>query len=212
MPQDQAQRQNDFNHDIVCLFSACELSWYLLDRPEFRHFTAKWIPNVKLPDCCTASGPLLKAEVKRITKSTKNRVSSKLANYQCDGWKNVAKVNVISLMIVVENEAIPVRTHDQTGRPKTGDELFRLVKDDFTYAKETFGIEVVLTVSDDGPDGKKMRRLVDEDPELTTAALECWAHQSHLMTGNYLSVKAGFMLAAEQAGEASNGSITTQRL
>ena len=75
------------------------------------------------------------------------------------------------------------------------------MKDDFAYAKETFGVEIVLTVSDDGPDGKKMRRLVDEDPELTTAALECWAHQSHLMTGNYLSVKAGFMLAAEQAGE-----------
>lgn len=108
MPRDQAQRQNDFNHDIVRLFSACELSWYLLDWPEFCHFTAKWIPNVKLPDRRTASGPLLEAEVKRITESTKNCVSGKLANYQCDGWKNVAKVNVISSMIVVENEVRPI--------------------------------------------------------------------------------------------------------
>ena len=87
------------------------------------------------------------------------------------------------------------------GRPKTGDELFSLVKDDFAYIQKTYGVDIVSAVTDDGPDGKKMRRLIKEDPELAMAVFECWAHQSNLMTGNYLGVRADFMEAASKANE-----------
>jgi hypothetical protein len=86
-----------------------------------------------------------------------------------------------------------------TGRPKTGDELFELVKCALVFAKETYGVEVIA-VCTDGPDGKKMRRLVKEQmPSL--AAFECWAHQSSLITGNYLAIKAPWMAAAKLAIE-----------
>ena len=94
---------------------------------------------------------------------------------------------------------IPIHTHDMTGYPKTGDELFSLVKDDFIHIWNTYGVEIISAVTDDSPDGKKMWRLVKEDPELPMAILECWAHQSNLMTGNYLGVKADFMEAAGKA-------------
>lgn len=87
-----------------------------------------------------------------------------------------------------------------TGRPKTGDELFGLVKSDLTYAKETYGVEVIAVCTDDGPDGKKMRRLVKEQLAWL-AAFECWAHQSSLITGNFLSIKVSWMDAAKLAIE-----------
>lgn len=128
-------------------------------------------------------------------------MEGKLANYQCDGWKNIAKTSLISAMIVVDDEAVPVRTHDMTGRPKTGDELFSLVKADFAFVKETYGVEIIAAVTDDGPDGKKMRRLVKEDPDLRMAVFECWAHQAGLLTGNYLGVKQDFMEAASHGND-----------
>ncbi|RXW18608.1 hypothetical protein EST38_g7244 [Candolleomyces aberdarensis] len=198
-PSDQVHRQHEFNQDIIRLLCSCELLFYLLERPQFRHFIMKWIPNVQLPDRCTASESLLNKECERIISQTKDRIGGKFASYQCDGWKNVAKTAVVSSMILVENEPIPIRTHDMTGRPKTGDELFSLVKDDFIHIRNTYGVEIISAVTDDGPDGKKMRRLIKEDPELPMGVFECWAHQSNLMTGNYLGVKADFMEAAGKA-------------
>jgi hypothetical protein len=87
-----------------------------------------------------------------------------------------------------------------TGRPKTGDELFEVVKGDIKYAEETYGVEIIAICTDDGPDGKKMRRLTREQTPWI-AAFECWGHQAHLITGNYLSVKASWMDAAKLAIE-----------
>ncbi|KAJ7831948.1 hypothetical protein B0H14DRAFT_3463753 [Mycena olivaceomarginata] len=87
-----------------------------------------------------------------------------------------------------------------TWRPKTGDELLRIVGSDIAYAEETYGVEVIAVCTDDGPEGKKMRRLVKEQSSWI-AAFECWAHQAHLITGNYLAITAVWMQAAKQAIE-----------
>ncbi|KAJ6475171.1 ribonuclease H-like domain-containing protein [Mycena vulgaris] len=83
-----------------------------------------------------------------------------------------------------------------TGRSKTGDELFKLVKSDLAFAKETYGVDVIAVCTDDGPDGKKMRRLIKEQTP-SIVAFERWVHQSSLITGNYLSVKAPWMATAK---------------
>jgi hypothetical protein len=87
-----------------------------------------------------------------------------------------------------------------TGRPKTGDELFSIMKTDFEYALTTYGVEIICVCTDDGPDGKKSRRLIKEQLPWI-AAFECWAHQSSLITGNYLALKTPWMQAAKQAVE-----------
>jgi hypothetical protein len=93
-----------------------------------------------------------------------------------------------------------LKTHDMTGRPKTGDELYDVVTGDIKYAEETYGVEVIAVCTDDGPDGKKMRRLIKERMPWI-AAFECWGHQAHLITGNYLTIKAPWMDAAKLAIE-----------
>jgi hypothetical protein len=87
-----------------------------------------------------------------------------------------------------------------TGHPKTGDELFGIMKSDFKYAEETYGVEIIAVCTDDGPDGKKARRLI-KAWKCSIAVFECWAHQSSLMTGNYLAVKAPWMKDAKDALE-----------
>ncbi|KAJ6600708.1 hypothetical protein B0H10DRAFT_1958733 [Mycena sp. CBHHK59/15] len=85
-----------------------------------------------------------------------------------------------------------------TGRPKTGDELFAIMKSDFEYAWNTYTVEIIAVCADDGPDGKKARRLV-KGWKAAIAAFECWAHQSNLMTGNYLAIKVPWMKDAKVA-------------
>lgn len=75
-----------------------------------------------------------------------------------------------------------MQTHNMTGRPKTGKELLKIVEEDIAYIWETYGVLVVAWITDDSPNGKKMRRLLD----LVTAP--CLAHQFNLVVGNCLKL------------------------
>lgn len=103
-PADPIQRQKEFNSDIIRMICSCEMSFYILERPEFRHFILKWISGVRLPDRHTASGSVLQAEAERVVSETRKRVEGKYACYQADGWKNVAKTSVVSSMILVDHQ------------------------------------------------------------------------------------------------------------
>ena len=51
-----------------------------------------------------------------------------------------------------------------------------------------YGVQVIAWCTDDGPDGKKMRRLLQAQfPWLIT--LLCWAHQINLIVGDVLGVR-----------------------
>lgn len=72
-----------------------------------------------------------------------------------------------------------------TGEPKTGDRMFELIKDDIKFMHDKYGVDTIAWASDDGPDGKKARRLIDELLP-TILAIVCWAHQLNLVVGDYL--------------------------
>ncbi|KAF8960112.1 ribonuclease H-like domain-containing protein, partial [Flammula alnicola] len=146
-------------------------------------------------------GSILQREANKVIVKTQKATKGKLTTYQCDGWKNIAKTALITSMMQVDYIPYLIRTHDMTGRPKTGDELFALIKDDILYTQNTYGVKVICVTTDDGPDGKKARRLIKEDLNLAIAVFECWAHQSSLMSGNYLAIKVPFMKAASKALE-----------
>lgn len=96
-------------------------------------------------------------------------------------------MSVITSMLVVNHKPYLLQMHDMTGRPKTGDTLWALVLEDREYARMTFDVEIIEYCSDDGPDGKKARRLNREQtPEIVDSV--CWGHQSSLVTGNLLAV------------------------
>jgi hypothetical protein len=78
-----------------------------------------------------------------------------------------------------------------SGLPKTGDQLLEIVESDIQYIKEKFDVLVIAWCTDDGPDGKKMRRLLGARYQWMIM-LVCWAHQMNLVVGDFLSLKADF--------------------
>ena len=78
-----------------------------------------------------------------------------------------------------------------SGRPKTGDELLMIVEGDIKLIFDKFGVIVIAWCTDDGPDGKKMRRLLGAKYHWLIM-LVCWAHQMNLVVGDFLKLKADF--------------------
>ena len=66
-----------------------------------------------------------------------------------------------------------------------------IVEDDIKLIFDKFGIIVIAWCTDDGPDGKKMRRLLSAKYRWLIM-LVCWAHQMNLVIGDFLKLKADF--------------------
>ncbi|KAJ7041926.1 ribonuclease H-like domain-containing protein [Mycena alexandri] len=194
------EQQTEFGADLCKLFVVCGWSWNTVSNPEFKGFFQKYLPQASLPDRRVLSGEILDAEAAKVITTARRQTKGKLATYSEDGWTNIAKTHVDTSVISVEGTSHLLKTHDMTGRPKTGDELYGLVQEDIKYAQETYDVEVIAVCTDDGPDGKKMRRLIKERTPWI-AAFECWGHQAHLITGDYLKIKAPWMAAAKLANE-----------
>ncbi|KAJ7135463.1 ribonuclease H-like domain-containing protein [Mycena crocata] len=193
-----AETQTEFGEDLCKLFATCGWSWNSANNPELKIFFNKYIPSAVVPDRRVLSGSILTTEANKVIAATRQKIEGKLATYSEDGWKNVAHTHVDTSMLSVEGQPYLLRMHDMTGRLKTGDELFEIMKSDFDYAWNTYKVEIIAVCTDDGPDGKKARRLVVAwRPSITV--FECWAHQSSLITGNYLAIKAPWMEDVKRA-------------
>ena len=87
-----------------------------------------------------------------------------------------------------------------TGEPKTGDRLLELVLDDISYMKTRYGVELIAWCTDDGPDGKKMRRLLGA-MLLWIIIIVCWAHQINLIVGDFLGLKEPYLKCIKEGLE-----------
>lgn len=84
-------------------------------------------------------------------------------------------------------QAHVINTHDTTGRPKTGEEHAILIKKDMKTIQDEYEAQPIAWITDDGPDGKGARTILRaEFPWLMTFV--CWAHQSNLLAGDYLTL------------------------
>jgi hypothetical protein len=81
-----------------------------------------------------------------------------------------------------------------SGEPKTGNWLLELVLGDIKHIKDKFDVEVIGWCTDDGPDGKKMRRLLRTSLIWMIVVL-CCAHQINLIVGDILRLKLDFLQA-----------------
>ncbi|KAF8153088.1 ribonuclease H-like domain-containing protein [Crassisporium funariophilum] len=171
--------QAEFDVDACKLFVACGIAWNTANNPEMQKFTNKWChSNVKMSDWRVLSGRVLDGEVKKIEKTVKDAVAGLLVTGQCDGWKNVAKDHVVSTVMTAGNEPYLVRTHNMTGEPKT----------------------VIAWCTNDGPDGKKMRRLLQQQYPWIMVFV-CWAHQINLVVGDFLNMKSDLLFIIAQCLE-----------
>ncbi|KAL6302503.1 ribonuclease H-like domain-containing protein [Sparassis latifolia] len=182
-----AERQQNFAQDLCKLFISCGMAWNMADNAEMQLFMRKWVPGAKVPDRRSLSGVYLDRAFDEVESRTTMKVKGKVATGQCDGWKNVAKMSVVTSMMTVEHEAYLVRTHDMSGELKTGDRLLELVRADIKYMSEKYGVKTIGWCTDDGPDGKKMRRLLSVVMACIICVV-CWSHQIQLIVGEYLTI------------------------
>ncbi|KAI0055033.1 hypothetical protein BV25DRAFT_1816187 [Artomyces pyxidatus] len=174
--------------NLCRLFVALRIPWNGASNPELHRFLAIYIgPDAHAPDRRVLSGPILESEVARIAAEVKKRIIGKLGTGSCDGWKSIAKIPVVTSLMTVDREPHLIETHNMSGLPKTGDQLLEIVLKDITIAEECYGIIVIAWCTDDGPDGKKMRRLLAlRFPWMIV--IVCWAHQINLVVGDILKV------------------------
>lgn len=105
-PMLSLEKQNEFNHDMCRLFVAMGIAFHGVKHPELHQFMSKWVPGSILPSNRALSGSLLESEASKAIEQTKLITFGQLANYQCDGWKNVAKTAIVTSMIVVNYQVI----------------------------------------------------------------------------------------------------------
>ena len=87
-----------------------------------------------------------------------------------------------------------------TGQPKTGQRLLELVLEDIEFIRVHFGVDIIAWCTDNGPDGKKMRRLLGVMfPRLFV--IVCWAHQINLIVGDFLGLKEEYLKSVKDTLE-----------
>ncbi|KAI0026474.1 hypothetical protein K488DRAFT_6909, partial [Vararia minispora EC-137] len=170
----------DFAADLCKLFVANGWSFNTANSLQTRKWLAKWVgKGVVVPDRRNISGELLDRAVEKAEGEIREEVQGKLVTGQNDGWKNISKAALLALMFTACRKAYLASTYNMSGQPKTGDNLFRIVLEEIKSFETKYGVEVVAWVTDDGPDGKKMRRLLAKHMKKLIVLL-CWAHQIQL--------------------------------
>lgn len=111
-------------------------------------------------------------------------------------YNNLFNLNIYSSLANFQTYAIA--THDRTGEQKTGDRLFEINKGDLYLMREKYGINAICWTTDDGPDGKKHRRLLFEWLFWMVVSV-CWGHQVNLVTGDLLGSNKDYSAAISSA-------------
>jgi len=74
-----------------------------------------------------------------------------------------------------------------SGKPKTRDEMFKVMKADKEMIEVKYNCKVVAWCADEGPDLKKWKWLLGE-AFLWMIILVCWVHQINLIVGDLLGL------------------------
>ncbi|KAK1235356.1 hypothetical protein PQX77_001429 [Marasmius sp. AFHP31] len=95
-----ANLQWEFSGDLVKVWSSCGFSWNSANNPEVTLFFKKWVCSAIIPDRRTLSGWVLNEQAELVYVKTRDIVRGRKATYQADGWRNCAKTNIITSMII----------------------------------------------------------------------------------------------------------------
>ncbi|KAH7096371.1 ribonuclease H-like domain-containing protein [Auriculariales sp. MPI-PUGE-AT-0066] len=196
----EPELQEDFAADLCRLFVALRLAWQAVESPELRTFFRKWLPGTIVPHRDTLSGRILRQQNQVAMNRIKGVIgqSDRLATIQCDGWKMVTRKPIILTMINVNRKEYAIRSHDMFSEDKTGDRLWLAMQSDIQLASDTYNVDIVGICTDDGPDGKKMRRLAQAEMVWLVVTL-CWAHQCQLIVGDLFKHAPGMRTTLNEA-------------
>jgi hypothetical protein len=94
--------QAGFAADLLRLLIALNASFAASDHPFTRHFMAKYVGNdLHVPSSDVLSGRVLNEETEKITNSWRQATDGEYGCGQSDGWKNIARRNLVSVIIVI---------------------------------------------------------------------------------------------------------------
>lgn len=187
--------QDEFAADLCRLLVACNIAWWAVEHPYFRHFFSKWLPMAILPGRKTLSGRVLDTEAGKVTELIKRDVRDRFCTGQCDGWKNIAKSALVASIVNVEyavSSSILSRARrsstlvtlkpkllnvfDISAAVKNAENLLTLVLAEIQYCQDVLKVTLVAWCTDASGESRKMRRLLKERlPWIVT--VDCWAHQ-----------------------------------
>lgn len=185
--------QEEFDRDICDLFVACGFPWNSVTNPILKRFFWRWVPGVVVPSRRTISEHVLLERVIEVEAKAKVDTRGKLAMGQCDGWKNIARMPIVAMLMTTHRQVSHLtsiqspysdllfqthvlRVHHVGVARKTAENLLALIKLNLEEAQNNYGIEWIGWCSDAGSDSRKARKLLFEEfPELICP--DCWAHQ-----------------------------------
>ena len=194
-----------FSADLCCLLIKLNMVWAAADRPGLQRFIHKWVGSeVIVQDQRILSGRVLDKGVQKVKEVIWQKVQGKLATGECNGWKNVAKSNVVMLVMTVDGvvskmfwKEINSWLNLPTGIPCPNSQCHPWSKNWQPLVEACswgpcLNGEAVWRpgypwCTDDGPNGKKMQWLLQVHfPWLIV--LLCWVHQINLIVGDVLGV------------------------
>ena len=98
-----SELQNKFSADLCHLLIELNTVWAAADRRGLQRFIHKWVGSeVVVQDRRILSGRVLDKEVQKVEEVIRQKVQGKFATGECDGWKNVAKSNVVTSVMTVD--------------------------------------------------------------------------------------------------------------
>ncbi|KAG1853780.1 hypothetical protein C8R48DRAFT_675727 [Suillus tomentosus] len=138
-----SSQQAEFAADLCCLLLTSNVAWWTVDQPYWRQFFSKWIPQCLMPGSKQLSGRILDEEAERVVDGMKAKVQDHYATGQCDGWKNITKSSIVASTINVEYTPYLLNTCDVSAKPKTAENLLKIVLSEIQYANEVLKVKVV---------------------------------------------------------------------
>ena len=132
----------------------------------------------------------------------KTKYTGGLATLQCDGWKDVSKLNLIAFMFTASqtvcfdsefNKLLHIKlisrqvhitnVRDVSSDRKTAENLIELIKNEPVVMENEYHLQVIGICTDASGESHCARlRLLREMPWLLIA--NCWAHQLSHLTSN----------------------------
>lgn len=96
--------QDDFEQDMCDLFISNNWAWNAANSTRWRRFLQRWIPGSQPVTAERLSGSILDQRYAAVKERIKPRVEGKLATGSCDGWKDIAKTNLVSSLATVDRD------------------------------------------------------------------------------------------------------------
>lgn len=161
---------------------SANLPFRWVENPQVVELFAALRPKVLLPSRQRLAGEILMLANNTVTLSHVHTIkTSKYLTLCLDMWKTPRKEYILNYNVVTQSKkVIPAYEVELwTKEKKTGDNLKRHVDKVFQKINSCGKAEIVAVVTDEGPDCRKMKRLIrEENPAIVT--IPCEGHQTNL--------------------------------